>query len=71
MQKSSSSIPRRCYYTAQSALALVHASFGPTAYVNAFGNHLEGSATTGQFITVWTGHPEQMESRIVVHPTKN
>jgi hypothetical protein len=39
--KSSASILRRCYYTAQSAMALAHASFGPSATVDAFGSHLE------------------------------
>jgi hypothetical protein len=45
--KLSASILRRCYYTVKSALALAHASFGPNAYVLAFGDHLEGDATSG------------------------
>ena len=68
--KSSASTLRRCYFTAQSAMALAHAGFGPDAYVLTFGYHLEGSATTGQGITSWTGHPDRMESRIVAHPAK-
>jgi hypothetical protein len=70
-RKSSAPILSRCYYTARSAMALEHASFGPNAYVNVFGDHLEGSATTGQFITFWTGRPDRMESRIVAHRTKD
>lgn len=66
--KSSASTLRRCYYSAQSAMALAHASFGPNAYVLAFGDHLEGDATTGGFITFWTGHPDRMESQIIAHP---
>src|SRR5215469_3601311 len=34
----------------------VHASYGPHATVFAFGNHLEGSATTGEYITDRAGH---------------
>jgi hypothetical protein len=47
---------------------IVHASYGPHATVFAFGNHLEGSATTGEYITDWTGYPSSMKSRIVVRP---
>jgi hypothetical protein len=67
---SSASLLRRCYYTAQSGAAFAHASFGPHDSVFALGNHLEGSATSGEFVTDWTGHPAQMESRIVAHPAK-
>ncbi len=46
----------------------VHASYGPHATVFAFGKGLEGSATTGRFVTDWTGFPPVMHSRIVVRP---
>jgi len=46
----------------------VHASYGPHATVFAFGKHSEGTATTGQYVTDWTGCPSSMESRIVVRP---
>jgi hypothetical protein len=46
----------------------VHASYGPHASVFAFGNHLEGTATTGEYVTDWTGYPPSMQSRIVVRP---
>jgi hypothetical protein len=46
----------------------VHASYGPHASVFAFGKHLEGTATTGEYVTDWTGHPSSMQSRIVVRP---
>jgi hypothetical protein len=44
---SSASIARRCVFTAFSALAGVHASFGRHAYVFAFGNGREGYAVSG------------------------
>ncbi len=46
----------------------VHASYGPHASVFAFGKHLEGTASTGQYVTDWTGYPSSMQSRIVVGP---
>jgi hypothetical protein len=46
----------------------VHRSYGPHAYVLAFGRGLEGTATTGEIVTDWTGHPTSMHSRIVVSP---
>ena len=71
MHRSSASALRRCYYTALSATALAHASFGPSAYVNVFGDHFEGSATNGRFVYFWTGHPDRVESRIIAHPMKD
>jgi hypothetical protein len=44
----------------------VHTSYGPHASVFAFGKHLEGEATTGEYISDWTGHPSSMQSRIFV-----
>ena len=46
----------------------VHASYGPHASVFAFGKHSEGTATSGQYVTDWTGHPSSMYSLIVVRP---
>jgi len=46
----------------------IHASYGPHASVFAFGKNLEGTATTGQYVTDWTGYPSSMQSRIVVGP---
>jgi hypothetical protein len=62
------SILERCYYTGLSAAAGVHASFGRHASVFAFGHGLEGFATSGQFVTDWTGSPEHMDSRIELKP---
>jgi hypothetical protein len=47
----------------------VHDSYGPHASVFAFGNHLEGTAITGEYVTDWTGYPSSMQSRIVVSPS--
>jgi hypothetical protein len=63
-RRSSASTVRRCIFTSLSALALVHASFGPHSYVFAYGNGREGSAVSGQYVTDWTGWPEYMKSRI-------
>ena len=66
--RSSASMLRRCYFTAKSALALAHASFGPQAYVNASGKGREGSVISNGVITNWTGHPDRINSRIVATP---
>jgi hypothetical protein len=62
---------QRAFYTARSALAGVHASFGDHATVWAFGRGYEGDAVTGQYITDWTGSPSEMTSRIVAKRTEN
>jgi hypothetical protein len=67
-RESSASMLRRCFYTALSATAGVHASFGRHAWVFAFGKGVHGSATSGQIVTNWTGSPDHMESRIVTKP---
>ena len=59
------SIFRRLFYTASSAMAGVHASFGRHAYVFAFGSGYEGSATTLNYVTDWDGSPDSMTSKIV------
>src|SRR5208283_4378641 len=64
-QKATASVARYVVYSAWSATTGVHASFGRHAYVFAFGQGRDGSATTGDVITDWTGSPEDMKSRIV------
>jgi hypothetical protein len=61
----SASILQRCFYTARSAMAGVHASFGTHAWINVFGQGREGEANDGQYVTDWRGSPDRMESRIV------
>jgi len=63
------SVLRQIVGTASALVHLnVHASYGPHATVFAFGKGLEGAATTGNFVTDWTGSPSSMQSRIVVRP---
>ena len=65
------SIARRCLFTLLSAGTGVHASFGPHAWVFAFGKGLEGTAVDPQRNVIdWTGRPSHMESVIVVKPQK-
>jgi hypothetical protein len=68
----SASFGRRIGVTLLSAMAGVHASFGPHASVSAFGNGLQGFAIDEKrnVILDWTGKPGSMESRIVVAPAK-
>jgi len=69
-QNSEYSVLRQIAGTASALVHLgVHASYGPHATVFAFGKGLEGTATTGTFVTDWTGSPSLMRSRIVVRPT--
>jgi len=56
---------QRLFYTASSAMAGVHASFGRHAYVFAFGGGYEGSAVTGDYVADWRGSPDSMTSKIV------
>src|SRR6185437_12362819 len=56
-------------YSALSAAAGVHASFGRHAYVFAFGNGYVGEALTGQHVTDWRGTPEIMNSKILARKT--
>lgn len=67
------SLFRRCYYTVLSARAGVHASFGPSASVFAFGRGMEGSDIDPKrgILEVWRGTPSQMQSRIVVNRHSN
>jgi hypothetical protein len=69
-QTLSASLGRRIVAMLSSAMAGVHASFGPHASVFAFGKGLQGFAIDEQRNVVldWTGKPDRMESRIVVVP---
>ncbi len=60
---------QRVFFTLSSAMAGVHASFGPHAFVFAFGGGYEGDAVSGDYVTDWTGSPGAMESRIVAKRT--
>jgi hypothetical protein len=64
---------RRCYYTVLSARAGVHASFGPSASVFAFGKGMEGSDVDPKrgIRVFWRGTPSQMQSRIVINRSSN
>lgn len=66
----SASLVRRIVAMLSSAMAGVHASFGPHASVFAFGRGLQGFAVDEQrnVVVDWTGKPDHMESRIVVSP---
>ena len=50
-----------------SATAGAHASFGPHAFVFAFGG-MEGSAVKNDVVEDWTGSPRVNKSVIVAHP---
>jgi hypothetical protein len=61
------SVPRiqRIVTTMQAAMAGVHASFGPHAWVWTFGNGLEGVAVSDGHVTDWNGAPPRIASKIV------
>ena len=61
---------QRAFYTLLAARAFVHASFGPNAFVFAFGEGYEGSTAAGDSVTYWSGSPEAVESKIVVTQAK-
>ena len=65
MQRSSASLGRYFTFSALSATAGVHASFGRYAYIFAFGKGLKADETTGSPLTNWTGEPAEMKSRLV------
>ena len=69
-RKFRASISDRFLGTIRSASGGVHASFGPHAYVFAFGQGLQGSAVTGEYVADWTGKPDRMQSRIVAKPMR-
>jgi hypothetical protein len=61
---------RRAFYTVLSARAGVHASFGPSAYVMAFGRGMQGEDVnpTSGILVAWLGRPSRVESKIVMRP---
>jgi hypothetical protein len=59
---------RRILTTVQSARAGVHASFGPHAWVMAYGNGLDGIAVSNGYVTDWKGAPGRLASRVVAKP---
>jgi hypothetical protein len=62
---------RRMFETIASATGGVHASYGPHAFVLAFGpGGLAGEAVNGKYVADWTGAPSEMQSRIVLRPRK-
>lgn len=69
-QTLNASLGRRIIAMLSSAMAGIHASFGPHASVFAFGRGLQGFAIDEQrnVLLDWTGKPDRMESRIVVAP---
>ena len=66
------SLGSRVAAIASAARAGVHASFGPHAWVFAFGNGLEGYDIDPRrnVLVDWDGKPDQMQSRIVVTPRR-
>jgi hypothetical protein len=62
------SLFRRIVVTLSSATAGVHTSFGPHAFVFAFGG-MEGSSVKNGVVEDWKGSPRVNTSIIVVHPT--
>lgn len=69
-RKFRASIDERLLGTIRAADGGVHASFGPHAFVFAFGKGLEGDAVTGKYVADWTGKPNRMQSRIVAEPMR-
>lgn len=63
---------RRAYYILLSARAGVHASFGPSATVTAFGDAMEGYDVDPNTDTLvfWHGRPNRMASKIIMKPAR-
>jgi hypothetical protein len=61
-------VARRLLATTRSAMAGVHASLGPHAWVWVFGKGLEGVAVNDGHVTDWTGTPSRMTSKVVAKP---
>ena len=64
---------RRAYFTVLSARAGVHASFGPSASVFAFGKGMEGQDVDlkADIVVIWHGRPSRMTSRIVMKQVRS
>jgi hypothetical protein len=70
-RKIHASLLTRILGTLRAATGGAHASFGPSAYVNAFGTEGEGSWEKDGYIGFWHGSPAHLESTIVLHPIKS
>jgi len=56
----------RCYFTTLSAMALAHASFGPSGYVLVIGKNREGSVNSADgSVFFWKGQPDRVTSTVV------
>lgn len=65
-QYQASSLLQRAFYTANSFLEGVHASYGNHASVFVFGkDDYEGSAVMGPYVADWTGSPSRMASTVI------
>jgi hypothetical protein len=60
------SLLRRAIEIAYSAMAGVHASFGPYAYVIAFQGDARGDDVRGGYEYTWTGSPRHVDSSLVL-----
>lgn len=69
--RSSATLLRRVFYTVLSSTALAHASFGPHAFVFAFGEGREGDVVNGDIVVSWNGTPDQINSQVVALRVKN
>lgn len=66
------SLLKRFVAVIHSAMAGVHASFGPHAFVFAFGSGMEGDWVDSRgYVGDWTGSPSSISTRIIVHPSIN
>jgi hypothetical protein len=59
-------VGKRILYTARSASALVHASFGPHDFVFATRDGQQGDVVENGILYDWTGQPDQLNSTIVI-----
>ena len=63
---------KRFVAVVRSAMGGVHASFGPHAFVFAFGRGMEGDWVDSHgYVGDWTGSPSSMSTHIIVHPSTN
>ena len=69
-QRRTANLISRCYYTTLSAMALAHASFGPSAFVNVFGEGREGEAVENGVVYFWNGKPDRISSTIIAKPRR-
>jgi hypothetical protein len=69
-QKRFALLASRCYFTTLSAMALAHASFGPSAYLNVFGLGREGSPISNGVEYFWNGRPDRVSTTVVARKIK-